>query len=174
MPDYKNGKIYTIRCKIDTSLIYVGSTTEKLSTRMAKHRYDSKKTQKLPFYNEIKDWNDWYIELYEDFPCERKEQLEKREGEIIREIGTLNKLIPGNRETSIKYIKEYYEQNKEKIQEYYKGYSKKYYEQNKEKIEEKYELNIVCDCGCTIQKGCFSRHLKSKKHAQMINSIPKD
>ncbi len=40
MPNYKNGKIYTIRCKIDASLIYVGSTTDKISTRMAKHRYD--------------------------------------------------------------------------------------------------------------------------------------
>jgi hypothetical protein len=39
--------------------------------------------------------NDWYIELYEDFPTERKEQLNKREGVIIREIGTLNKNIAG-------------------------------------------------------------------------------
>ena len=105
MPNYKNGKIYTIRCKTDTSLIYVGSTTEKLTTRMAKHRHDSKKPQTLPFYKQIKDWNDWYIELYEDFPCERKDQLEKREGEIIRMIGTLNKLIPGSREDNYTIIK---------------------------------------------------------------------
>ena len=39
--------------------------------------------------------NDWYIEFYEDFPTERKEQLNKREGVIIREIGTLNKNIAG-------------------------------------------------------------------------------
>ena len=109
MTDYKNGKIYTIRCKTDASLIYVGSTTEKLSIRMSKHRYDSKKSQTLPFYKQVKDWNDWYIELYEDFPCERKEQLEKREGEIIREIGTLNKLIPGSRVD--------YNDNKEKQEE---------------------------------------------------------
>ena len=29
------------------------------------------------------DFNDWYIELFEDFQTERKEQLNKREGEII-------------------------------------------------------------------------------------------
>ncbi len=190
MPDYKNGKIYTIRCKTDASLIYVGSTTEKLSIRMSKHRYDSKKPQKLHFYKQVQNWNDWYIELYEDFPCERKEQLEKREGEIIREIGNLNKIIPGssredngenkeyskqyyeqNKEKIQEYFKEYSKQNKEKIQEYYKGYSKQYYEQNKEKIEEKYKINVVCDCGCTIQKGCLSKHLKSKKHAKILNSI---
>jgi hypothetical protein len=37
----------------------------------------------------------WYIELNEDCPCERKEQLTQREGQVIREIGTLNKRIKG-------------------------------------------------------------------------------
>ena len=27
MPDYQNGRIYTIRCRTDNSLIYVDSTT---------------------------------------------------------------------------------------------------------------------------------------------------
>ena len=35
MPDYKQGKIYTVRCKTDDTLIYVGSTTQPLSERMA-------------------------------------------------------------------------------------------------------------------------------------------
>ena len=39
MPDYSKGKIYTIRCRTNESLIYVGSTVEKyLSTRLAKHK----------------------------------------------------------------------------------------------------------------------------------------
>jgi hypothetical protein len=33
------------------------------------------------------DWDNWYIELYEVCPCENREQLCKREGEIIRLIG---------------------------------------------------------------------------------------
>ena len=33
------------------------------------------------------------MELYEEFSCENKEQLNKREGEITRKIGTLNKRI---------------------------------------------------------------------------------
>ncbi len=38
---------------------------------------------------------DWYIEKWK-FPCENKEQLNKREeGEMIREIGTVNKQIAG-------------------------------------------------------------------------------
>ena len=36
----------------------------------------------------------FYIELYEEYPCENIEQLRKREGEIIRELKpTLNKRI---------------------------------------------------------------------------------
>ena len=36
MPDYLMGKIYTIRCKTDENTnIYVGSTTQELSVRLA-------------------------------------------------------------------------------------------------------------------------------------------
>ncbi len=30
MPDYKQGKIHTIRCKTDDTLIYIGCTTQSL------------------------------------------------------------------------------------------------------------------------------------------------
>jgi hypothetical protein len=39
------------------------------------------------------NWDDWYIELYEDFAHERMEQLLKREDDVIREIGALKKQI---------------------------------------------------------------------------------
>ena len=56
---------------------------------------------------------DWYIELFEDFPTDRKEQLNKREGEVIREIATLDKNIAGREYKG--YQKEYFENNKDKI-----------------------------------------------------------
>ena len=91
MPDYQKGKIYTIRNKKDTNLIYVGSTCDVyLSNRIGKHRANSKTNPNNHFYKIIEDWNDWYIELYENYPCNSKNELTKREGEIIREIGTLN------------------------------------------------------------------------------------
>jgi hypothetical protein len=43
------------------------------------------------------------------YPCENKEQLNKREGEISREIGTVNKTVTGRTH------KEYYETNKGKL-----------------------------------------------------------
>ena len=110
---YKNGKIYTIRCKNDDSLIYVGSTVQPLFKRWFEHKSkaNNKKyeTYNKLLYQKIRETNieDWYIELYEEFSCENKEQLNKREGQIIREIGTLNKQIAGR--TS----KEYIEDNKD-------------------------------------------------------------
>ena len=87
------------------------------------------KTYNMLLYQ--KNWgtyiNDWYIKLYEDYPLERKEQLNKREGEIIREIATLNKRIEG------RTPKEWIVSNKNKL----KQYNKDFYETNKEKTLKK-------------------------------------
>ena len=143
MPDYQNGKIYTIRCRTDDTKIYVGSTTTTLCKRLTEHRHASKYERNIKmWYKDIEDWGDWYIELYEDCPCENKEQLLKREGEIIRQIGNLNKDIAGR--TSKEYKKEFYDNHKEEIlevnkkwmednKEYRKEYKKAYREANKEK-----------------------------------------
>ena len=98
MVNYQNGKIYTIRCKTNDTLIYVGSTTQTLSQRMTQHRskYKGKKQSCSLFKYIIDDnWSDWYIELYELYPCNEKCELERREGEITREIGTINYQIAG-------------------------------------------------------------------------------
>ena len=127
---YQRGKIYTIRCKNDETKIYVGSTIETLSARMSKHRADAKsekKKNRILYQNVNNDWDNWYIELYENCPCNNLEELLKREGEVIRELGTLNKIINGRTN------KQYKEDNKEKLDEYYKEYFKEYYEKNKEK-----------------------------------------
>ena len=124
MPDYKQGKIYTIRCKTDDTLIYVGSTIEPLCRRMSKHKYDSLNKPTIFFYQHIDDWDNWYIELFENFPCNSKEELNKREGERIREIGTVNKQIAGRTD------KEWYKDNKERILKQ----RKENYNTNKDKI----------------------------------------
>ena len=90
MPDYKNGKIYTIRCRDDPSLIYVGSTTQTLSQRWTDHKKNSNnpniKNYKLKVYEIMREKgiDNFYIELYVEYPCENKEQLNKYEGTIIK------------------------------------------------------------------------------------------
>ncbi len=180
MPDYNQGKIYTVRCRNDKSLIYVGSTVEKyLSARYSKHRCD--KTCSLYKYianNYNSDWSDWYIELYELYPCNSKIELNKREGEVQREISTINKRIENrtkkeysqqycekNKEHLSQQKKEYREQNKEKICETLKLW----YEKNRSLVLEKNKEKIECDCGCLVTKSKLKRHQTSKKHISFLD-----
>jgi hypothetical protein len=64
MPDYKQGKIYTIRCKTDDTLIYIGCTTQSLCERMAKYRYDSMKRSNNFFYQHINTYVCLYVCIY--------------------------------------------------------------------------------------------------------------
>ena len=133
MPNYQEGKIYTIRNYTDDSLIYVGSTTQTLAKRLVKHRTDCKtgKSGNLYFYIIDNDWSNWYIELYEHYPCNERVELNKREGEVIREVSTINKNIAGRN------IEEYRKENADKIKER----DKEYYKNNVDKIKKYYEEN---------------------------------
>ena len=152
MPDYQNGKIYTIRCKSDNTLIYVGSTITTLSRRLAEHKSKSKKYNTRKIYQSINDnWDDFYIELYEVYPCENKEQLNKREGEITREIGTLNYQIAGRtpmewRDDNIDKVKlaqqEYNKNNAEKLKLAQQEYNKNNFEKLKLARQKNYTNNF--------------------------------
>jgi len=138
MPDYQLGKIYTIRCRADDTLIYVGSTTQPLYKRFHSHKRDSEeeRCKNMLLYQKINgDWDNWYIELYENCPCNTREELLKREGEVIRKIGNINIRIAGRNKQE--YMKEYYENNKAKKNEYQKEYN----ENNKARIAEYKEKN---------------------------------
>ena len=143
MDKYKNGKIYTIRYKNDDSLIYVGSTVQPLYKRFSGHKSVSKnpedENRQLYIKMNETDINDWYIELFEDCICERKEQLNKREGEIIREIGTLNKNIPGKTQQERKDENIDNREQKKILEEINKEEIKDFFEYNEDKIKEYYD-----------------------------------
>ena len=171
---YQRGKVYTIRCRYDNSLIYVGSTIDKLSKRMAGHRKD----KKCSLYKLVNgDWNNWYIELYEEYPCDNKEQLEKREGEVQREIATVNNRIAGrtkkeykqdNRDEILEKAKLYYENNRDERLEY----QKKYDENNRDERLEKNKQKCKCDvCGCEIRKNGLKKHQRTPKCMNANKSV---
>ena len=180
MPNYQNAKIYAIRSH-QTPLIYVGSTTQTLAQRMGKHRFIGRNTSK-----EIMKYEDAYIELVEHYPCDTKEELLKREGELIRSNDCVNKVVAG------RTMREYRIDNAEKIQQYrtdnkeiinekrrqqYENdknnpiYIEKnrtscnqYQLNNKEKIRQYRNEKVECECGSTINRSDRLRHSKSKKH----------
>jgi hypothetical protein len=162
MNRYNNGKIYKIVDNTNGN-VYIGSTCEPtLARRLAGHRgaYNSYlnggRVDKTSSFNILEN-NNCSIVLLEDYPCERKDQLLARERFYIENNQCVNKVIPtrtikeyyqDNKDKLIDYQKEYYEQNKDKLKEYYeqnKDKIKEYREQNKDKIidyqKEYYEQN---------------------------------
>jgi hypothetical protein len=137
MPNYAKAKIYSLR-SFQTDDIYIGSTTQPLLTRLWKHRnsYKSWKEQKFSYMTsyEILKYDDCYIELIAECPCENKEQLHKKEGETIREMDCVNKHIPGRTDS------EYYQDNRVQLLEK----NKKYVIEHKEEIAE-YQHNYAIE-----------------------------
>jgi hypothetical protein len=172
---YKRGVIYTIRNITDDTLMYVGSTINNLSKRFNSHKLNCKSGMNVSLYQYIEnnDWTCWYIELYENYPCNNKQELNRREGQVIREIGSINKNIAGR--TQKEYDYEYYKNNTEKIKEQRKMYreqaaekikekEKMYREKNAEKIKERAKEKVSCRiCGTFSTKTNLSHHQKSKK-----------
>jgi len=134
MPNYEEGKVYCIRSHATVGC-YVGSTTQPLSKRFYEHKKDYNKwiaNNNLKYVSSFKvlehGIDDCYIELIENVSCNSKNELARREGEIMRITDNcVNKKIEGRTK------KEYYDDNQQK----YTDYQKKYYTDNKQKIAEK-------------------------------------
>lgn len=176
---YKRGKIYTIRNIADDTMIYVGSTINTLPKRFNRHKEQCKSGQSCSLYNYItdNDWVGWYIELFEAYNCNNRDELVRKEGEVIRKIGTINKNIAGrtnkewyeeNKEAKLEQHKKWYQDNKEVMLKY----AKKYYKDNNEVLLEKRKEKICCDiCGALILKVCLKRHKRSTKCLSVANKI---
>jgi len=165
MTNYQNGKIYSIRSRSRPDLIYIGSTTQSLSRRLSKHKAMSNQCSS----RQIIDVGDAYIELIEECECDNKDQLLRREGQLIRSMDCVNKRIEGrttaewrqdNREQIEAQQKQYYQANKDKIS--------KYREANKDKIltqqKQHKSMKIECGCGSTTTRGNIAKHKKTAKH----------
>jgi len=144
MVNYSNSKIYKI-CSFQTDLIYIGSTTQPLSKRLAKHRSDYINNKGITS-KEILQYSDAQIILLECINCENSDQLHAIERRYIEKNKCCNKVIPTrtkkeyqetNKEHNREKQKEYYKKNKEQNKEH----RKEYYEKNKEHIKEYYEKN---------------------------------
>jgi hypothetical protein len=190
MNRYENGKIYTIRSN-QSDIYYIGSTCMPLSKRFYDHKksYKCWLNDKYPYMSsfELLKFDDVYIELLEDFKCENKNQLLKREGQLIRENKgkCVNWVIPGrtdkeyrvdNKELISQKTKQYREANKEFVNKRDKLYyqanreqklknKKQYYEANKEAMKQKYN----CECGSINLIRHKARHEKSMKHIAWLN-----
>jgi len=125
MPSYSEGKIYAVKSK-QIDKIYIGSTCQKINKRFGEHksRYlnsDKNDDYKNRSVNEILKFDDAYIELLENFPCNNGIELKKREGEFIKSNNCVNKLIAGRTN------KEWDKENQDKVKEYKRNWYIKYH-----------------------------------------------
>ena len=83
MPNYANSKVYKLISSVDKK-IYIGSTTQLLSSRLAKHKDDAKKKPRPvhKHFNTI-GWDKVRIVLIETVTCINREQLLQREQHYI-------------------------------------------------------------------------------------------
>jgi hypothetical protein len=82
---------------------------------MGNHRADRKRGRIISS-TQLTEHPDAYIELIEEYPCDTKEQLNRREGEIIRATPTaVNRQIAGRTEKEKAH--DYYMAHKEAVDE---------------------------------------------------------
>ena len=145
MPNYQLSKIYKLWSP-SKNIIYIGSTTQTLSRRLSKHLsnyklYNNDNTKPYTTSYLVLECNDYKIELLEEYACNNKAQLLKKEGEYIKNNECVNRCIAGRtmkeyneeyRKKNAEYFKEYRKNNAE----YFKEHKKKYSQQNREYINE--------------------------------------
>jgi hypothetical protein len=155
MPDYQKGKIYKLWSP-SKNLVYYGSTVQTISQRLADH------LKKFKNYNNgnndyttsflVLDCDDYKIELIEEYPCNNKQQLFRKEGEYIKANDCVNNIVAGrtrkeyridNVDNIKKIGKQYYIDNADKMKEQKKQYRienidkiKQYKIDNADKIKE--------------------------------------
>jgi hypothetical protein len=164
--DYSNALIYSIICKTDETLLYIGSTTN-FRQRKKNHKNvcnnENSVHHNLQVYVMMRangGWDNFNMTPVKEYSCENKIQLVIEEERIRKEMNAnLNThraylSLEERREDRKKYQevnaakiaengKKYYEANAAKISEY----GKKYYEANTAKIAENnkkyYEANTA-------------------------------
>ena len=170
---YQNSKIYKIINEEMPNVVYYGSTIRTLNKRLNQHKNDCKKRNKSS--KPLFEFGEPKIILIQNKPCNNRQELLKREAFYIKNFECINKNIPGrtikeweneNKDKLRDKSKKYREENKDKIKER----KKKYREENKEKINEKRRENCECECGGKFSNSNRARHLKTKKHLDFINN----
>ena len=196
--DYSRTFFYKICCKnTDIQDVYVGHTTNwynRLYTHKTKCNKENNEAYNLPVYIFIRNnggWDNFEMVLIEEYSCENKLYATQRERYWVETLhATLNSYIPSRTK------KEYYEENKEYLQEKKKEYNeenreeitekrkihydvnrerlleekKDYYEENREKILEKKKETIVCECGVEVNKSHLARHRRTTKHLKCLEN----
>ena len=144
MLDYSKSSIYKIVCN-NSGKIYIGSTCQPLHQRLAGH-VRSYKQGKYYSSSEIIAGGNYDIILIEEYKCENKNQLLRKEREYIESLECVNIC-----KRPIITIEEGKERTKEN--------RKVYRENNKESIKQYKSQKVICSiCNQEMRNDSLTRH----------------
>tara|TARA_R110000868_G_scaffold286106_1_gene546569 strand:- start:535 stop:885 length:351 start_codon:yes stop_codon:yes gene_type:complete len=114
------------------------------------------------------------IPIFEYKECKSKIDLLIMEGKYCTELraslpDTGNRMERAEREQKKQELRQYRLDNKELVKLQRKQAYQKYYQDNKDKLTSKRNEKITCECGCSVARGCITRHRMTKKHLKLIN-----
>lgn len=206
--DYTKTIMYVIKCK-DINIIkkYYGHTTNfkvrKSSHKNACNNESSSdyNDNKYKFIRENGGWSNWEMNEIELYTCNNVIEARIREQfHIDNDTNSLNMdKAYRTKEQHLKYMRDWHETNKNKINEALKDkyinddefktkrleqskiyrlnnvdkiseWKKDYYKKNIEKYKIRMTLNHTCDCGAIVRKCHLLQHCQSLKHTTFINN----
>ncbi len=155
---YSKGKIYRLVCNT-TGQQYIGSTAQSLSQRLGNHKAEYKMflkgTRHMTTSFSILSENNYEIILIEEYPCENKNQLERRERHFIETMECVNKVKPARTSD---------ERNQYQLQYNRTPKRKEYAQQYRQKNDETIKKLTNCECGGKYKHQSRSTHFKTNKH----------
>jgi len=119
--DYKKGKIYRLY-SLSKNLSYYGSTADTLASRFSKHKYEHKNKRRYCYSFLIFDCDDCVIELIENYPCNNRSELEKKEGEYIKNNECVNNKVAGRNRKILREERKQLLKKEDNINYYLNGY----------------------------------------------------
>jgi predicted GIY-YIG superfamily endonuclease len=163
---YPRAKIYKLTC--EDGHYYYGSSCNELRVRFQQHKQDSRKHPTRHCYSHIitLGWDKVKIVLVEEFPCESKLELRKREDSFIRPC--LSDPFCLNRDRA--YASD--EDNREWFR------TNRNWELKKKSDEESYQRRkdallapYTCECGRVVTSCGKLRHERTALHLRSISRL---
>ena len=147
--NYQKGKIYRIYCLSgEEGDEYIGSSCrDYLCQRWGQHRagyrqWKQGKCNKCYSYDLFDKYglDNCIIELLEEYPCDTVEQLNRKEGEYIKQRKCINRIIAGQTKNEFCILYRAIPENRERQKERQRARYSEYRKKNKDKQNEQQRI----------------------------------
>ena len=183
----RTGTIFKLQCQV-TGKVYIGRTTidiEKAIQNKVKlfEKYALNETKRYFSVFEVFTYNHFNVTILDEVQhLTNEDEFRKLHRKYLEQYdNVVNKQVPAR--TMKEYRRDnnaYYKQYRQVNRDYFRQYHKKYYENNKEKLSNYYRQRnkhllsqkLPCYvCGIECSKKSFTQHQKSKRHLTLLAKL---